>query len=196
VVEQSSLAGLFAPGVFSDLKRARDAARIAVARLDALSRDGGEKWQSGAVEGEGVSFSRTIRGVQQPHTIDPVSARIQEARRLDEAKAAMLTVFDRPANLMIKETEHLAAGPTRLLEIVMEQGRKGVDVSRYKGLGEMNPDQLWETTLDPNARALLQVKVDHADSAEETFSTLMGDVVEPRRDFIQTNALNVSNLDV
>jgi DNA gyrase subunit B len=78
----------------------------------------------------------------------------------------------------------------------MEQGRKGVDVSRYKGLGEMNPDQLWETTLDPNARALLQVRVNHADSAEETFSTLMGDVVEPRRDFIQTNALNVSNLDV
>ncbi|MGB8840478.1 MAG: DNA gyrase subunit B, partial [Aliidongia sp.] len=156
----------------------------------------GEKWQSGAVEGEGVSFSRTIRGVQQRHTIDPVSARSQEARRLDDSKAAMLSVFDRPANLMIKETEHLAAGPTRLLEIVMEQGRKGVDVSRYKGLGEMNPDQLWETTLDPNARALLQVKVDHADSAEETFSTLMGDVVEPRREFIQTNALNVMNLDV
>jgi DNA gyrase subunit B len=196
VVEQAALAGLFAPGVFGDLERAGEAARIAAGRLDALARDGGEKWQSGAVEGEGVSFSRTIRGVQQRHTIDPVSARSQEARRLDDSRAAMLPVFELPATLMIKETEHLAAGPTRLLAIVMEQGRKGVDVSRYKGLGEMNPDQLWETTLDPNARALLQVKVDHADSAEETFSTLMGDVVEPRREFIQTNALNVMNLDV
>jgi DNA gyrase subunit B len=79
---------------------------------------------------------------------------------------------------------------------VMELGRKGVAVSRYKGLGEMNPDQLWETTLDPNARSLLQVRVSHADEAEEVFSTLMGDLVEPRRDFIQSNALSVANLDV
>jgi DNA gyrase subunit B len=134
--------------------------------------------------------------VQQRHVVDPLSARSQEARRLDDARAQMAPIFDKPGKLMIKETEHMAAGPTRLLELVMEQGRKGVDVSRYKGLGEMNPDQLWETTLDPNARALLQVKVEHADSAEETFSTLMGDIVEPRRDFIQSNALNVSNLDI
>jgi|HubBroStandDraft_1064217.scaffolds.fasta_scaffold00269_22 DNA gyrase subunit B len=196
VVEQAALAGLFAPGVFGDLERAAEAAQLAARRLDAISRDGGETWQAGVVEGEGVSFSRTVRGVQNRHTIDPLSARSQEARRLDDSRLAMLAVFEQPATLMIKEAAHLAAGPTRLLELVMEQGRKGVDVSRYKGLGEMNPEQLWETTLDPNARALLQVKVSHADSAEETFSTLMGDVVEPRRDFIQTNALNVMNLDV
>jgi DNA gyrase subunit B len=196
VVEQAALGGLFAPGVFSDPALALDAAQAIAKRLDALSTDGGEAWQAGVVEGEGVSFSRTIRGVQHRHTIDPLSARSQEARRLDDSRPAMLATFAQPAKLLIKEVEHLAAGPTRLLELVMEQGRKGVDVSRYKGLGEMNPDQLWETTLDPNARALLQVKVSHADSAEETFSTLMGDVVEPRRDFIQANALNVSNLDV
>ena len=196
VVEQAALGGLFAPGVFGDPAQALAAAQATAARLDAVSSDGGEAWQAGVVEGEGVSFSRTIRGVQHRHTIDPLSARSQEARRLDEARAGMFATFERPAKLMIKDVEHLAAGPTRLLELVMEQGRKGVDVSRYKGLGEMNPDQLWETTLDPNARALLQVKVSHADSAEETFSTLMGDVVEPRRDFIQANALNVSNLDV
>ena len=87
-------------------------------------------------------------------------------------------------------------GPVSLVEAVMELGRRGIDVQRYKGLGEMNPEQLWETTLDPEIRSLLQVKINHADSAEETFSTLMGDLVEPRRDFIQANALSVANLDV
>ena len=90
----------------------------------------------------------------------------------------------------------LITGPLALVEAIMDQGRKGVTVQRYKGLGEMNPEQLWETTLDPQARSLLQVKVSHADEANEIFSTLMGDEVEPRRDFIQTNALNVANLDI
>ena len=98
--------------------------------------------------------------------------------------------------LVTKDNETPIAGPLSLVEAIMEQGRKGVTVQRYKGLGEMNPEQLWETTLDPQARSLLQVKVSHADEAEEIFSTLMGDVVEPRRDFIQTNALNVANLDI
>ena len=87
-------------------------------------------------------------------------------------------------------------GPIDLIDRVLEQGRKGLAVQRYKGLGEMNPDQLWETTLDPEIRSLLQVRVNHVDAAEETFSTLMGDLVEPRREFIQANALNVMNLDV
>ena len=97
---------------------------------------------------------------------------------------------------MTKDKELEITGPLSLVEAVLEQGRKGMTVQRYKGLGEMNPEQLWQTTLNPQARSLLQVRVSHADEAEEIFSTLMGDVVEPRREFIQTNALSVANLDI
>src|SRR5205809_799022 len=102
----------------------------------------------------------------------------------------------RPGCLVARDKEYRIAGPSSLVEAVMEIGRRGIEVNRYKGLGEMNPEQLWETTLDPEARSLLQVRVSHEDLAEETFSTLMGDLVEPRRDFIQANALSVANLDV
>jgi DNA gyrase/topoisomerase IV subunit B len=113
-----------------------------------------------------------------------------------ERQAELLEAYRAPGRLAAKEKEFPITGPSALVEAILELGRKGVTVQRYKGLGEMNPDQLWETTLDPDARSLLQVRVSHADSAEETFSTLMGDLVEPRREFIQTNALNVANLDV
>ena len=88
------------------------------------------------------------------------------------------------------------AGPVALVDAVISAGKKGITLQRYKGLGEMNPEQLWETTLDPEARSLLQVKIDHMEEADEVFSTLMGDVVEPRKEFIQENALNVVNLDI
>ena len=104
--------------------------------------------------------------------------------------------FHHPAELKVKEDSWRIEGPSKLADRIMAVGKKGITVSRYKGLGEMNPDQLWETTLDPDTRSLLQVKVAQADTAGEIFETLMGDVVEPRREFIQTNALNVSNLDV
>ncbi|HZB56045.1 MAG TPA: DNA gyrase subunit B, partial [Reyranella sp.] len=105
-------------------------------------------------------------------------------------------IYQRPGTFVAKDKEMTVSSPTELYAAVLEAGRKGLAVQRYKGLGEMNPDQLWETTLDPEARALLQVKINHADEADEIFSTLMGDVVEPRRDFIQENALKVANLDV
>ena len=108
----------------------------------------------------------------------------------------MRETYDRPGTLAARDKTYPITGPVSLVEAVIELGRRGIDVQRYKGLGEMNPEQLWETTLDPEARTLLQVKISHADSAEETFSTLMGDLVEPRRDFIQANALSVANLDV
>ncbi|HLY56179.1 MAG TPA: DNA topoisomerase (ATP-hydrolyzing) subunit B [Stellaceae bacterium] len=195
VVEQAALAGLFSPGAVADPARALAAGQEAVRRLDAMATDG-EPWQVGVAEGEGVTFTRTVRAVQERHIIDPVSARSQEARRLEDGRATMLPVFERAATFLVKEASRAVTGPTRLVEVVTDAGRKGVEVNRYKGLGEMNPDQLWETTLDPNVRSLLQVRVSHADLAEETFSTLMGDMVEPRRDFIQSNALSVANLDV
>ena len=196
VVEQAAIAGVFQPGLSEDLAAATAAAERAAARLDALLGQGEERWSSGVVVGEGISFARTVRGVQQRFVIDPLSPRSPEARRLHDQREVIREVFDRPAKLLVKDSATPIPGPTALVDTVMELGRKGVDVQRYKGLGEMNPDQLWETTLDPNARTLLQVRVNHEDSAEETFSTLMGDVVEPRREFIQANALNVSNLDV
>ncbi len=196
IVEQAMLGGLFAPGVFQDPDLAAAAADRVAARLDKIARGVGEPWHAGIVEGEGVTFARTVRGVQERYTIDPISGRSHEARKLGERRDQFLQTFEEPGKLMVKDHDHPIPGPAKLLETIMTLGRKGVDVQRYKGLGEMNPDQLWETTLDPNARSLLQVRVSHADSAEETFSTLMGDVVEPRRDFIQVNALNVSNLDV
>jgi DNA gyrase subunit B len=196
VIEQAAMAGLFQPGLFDEPQAMGEAAARTVARLNRLLNEGDEPWSTGVSAGEGVGFARTVRGVQQRFVVDPISLKSQEARRLHEHRVAIADVFEQAATLTIRETAHRAPGPSALVKLVMETGRKGVEVQRYKGLGEMNPEQLWETTLDPNVRTLLQVRVNQIDSAEETFSTLMGDIVEPRRDFIQTNALNVQNLDV
>jgi DNA gyrase subunit B len=122
--------------------------------------------------------------------------RSSEARRLDSDGERLRELYQRPGKLTARDREYAITGPSALVDSVMEIGRRGIEVNRYKGLGEMNPEQLWETTLDPEIRSLLQVRVSHEDLAEETFSTLMGDLVEPRRDFIQANALSVANLDV
>ncbi|MBI3444276.1 MAG: DNA topoisomerase (ATP-hydrolyzing) subunit B [Magnetospirillum sp.] len=153
-------------------------------------------WKGTWIEGDGYSFQRTLRGVTETHLVDAAIIRSGEARRLNELAAGMRETFAEPAALIVKERETVLSGPVALVTAVMEQGRRGIAIQRYKGLGEMNPEQLWETTLDPQVRSLLQVKVNQADEAEQVFSTLMGDVVEPRREFIQTNALKVSNLDV
>ena len=138
-----------------------------------------------------------LRGVQERHVIDGPLIKSAEARKLDALAAELQAIYQQAgAAFVAKDKETPISSPTELFAAVLEAGRKGVTIQRYKGLGEMNPEQLWETTLDPEARTLLQVKINHADEADEIFSTLMGDVVEPRRDFIQDNALKVANLDV
>ena len=105
--------------------------------------------------------------------------------------------FTLSALLVSKQgVEKRITGPVSFVDAIIAAGKKGISIQRYKGLGEMNPEQLWETTLDPEARSLLQVKIDRMEEADETFATLMGDVVEPRKEFIQENALNVVNLDI
>ena len=144
----------------------------------------------------GFRLSRMLRGVKTEYLIDGQLIRSAEARRLDGMAAELQPTYQRPGSFTRKDDDHPITAPSELLELTLELGRKGLNIQRYKGLGEMNPDQLWLTTLDPEARTLLRVTVKELDEADEVFSTLMGDVVEPRREFIQANALNVANLDI
>jgi DNA gyrase subunit B len=188
IAEQAAIAGAFSG----------DRAAAAQGTVDRLTMIGQAQdgiWGFEIVNGD-ILLSRTRQGVGERRLLETTMLGGTEARRLDADNAALQEVYARPGKLTARDREYRITGPTSLVEAVMEQGRRGFDVTRYKGLGEMNPDQLWETTLDPEIRSLLQVRVNHVDSAEETFSTLMGDLVEPRRDFIQANALNVMNLDV
>ncbi|MGZ5908206.1 MAG: DNA gyrase subunit B, partial [Reyranella sp.] len=165
-------------------------------RLDAVSTPIERGWAGEPTPDGGLAFMRRLRGVQERHVIDGPLIKSAEARKLDALAPELQAIYMRPGVFAAKDKETPISSPTELFAAVLEAGRKGVTIQRYKGLGEMNPDQLWETTLDPEARALLQVRINHADEADEIFSTLMGDVVEPRRDFIQENALKVANLDV
>ncbi len=196
IVEQAAIAGALSLSLVADPERAVAAVRATAGRLNALAPEHERGWLGEVIAGEGLVLSRNRQGVDERHRIDAALLRSAEARRLDADGERLRAVFDRPGALTARGKASPIAGPVGLVDEVMELGRRGIEVQRYKGLGEMNPGQLWETTLDPEARSLLQVKISHADLAEETFSTLMGDLVEPRRDFIQANALSVANLNV
>jgi DNA gyrase subunit B len=196
VVEQAAIAGALATGVLNDPNRAIEAAHRAAERLNQIGDPEAGPWRGEIIAGEGLVFTRARQGIDERRLIDAALLRSSEARRLDGETAPMREAYDLPGTLTARDKEHRITGPSGLVEAIMEIGRRGIEVNRYKGLGEMNPDQLWETTLDPEARSLLLVRVSHEDLAEETFSTLMGDLVEPRREFIQSNALSVANLDV
>lgn len=142
-----------------------------------------------------IIFKKTVGGVTESWKLDEGTFKSHEIRSLLHLQPEIQEFFEDAGHFEGKNINVVITGPTELGEAMIDVGRRGIAISRFKGLGEMNPDQLWETTLDPEARTLLQVKLDHLEEAEEIFSTLMGDVVEPRRDFIQTNALKVVNLD-
>jgi DNA gyrase subunit B len=197
VIEQAAIAGALNPEIISDAERAKAAADYIARRLDAVSSLLERGWTGEPTPDGGLAFTRLVRGVRERHVIDGPLIKSAEARKLDALAPELQAIYQRPgAAFVTKDKETPISSPTELYAAVLEAGRKGVTIQRYKGLGEMNPDQLWETTLDPEARTLLQVKINHADEADEIFSTLMGDVVEPRREFIQDNALKVANLDV
>jgi DNA gyrase subunit B len=191
LLEQAAIAGVLTP----DVSRAQASAQTLAARLNAISLPNERGWTV-TPDADELVLARTVRGVREIHKLDAPLLRSAEARWLAERVELLARKFSEPARLKLDANEITVAGPATAFDRLIGQGRKGLAVNRFKGLGEMNPDQLWKTTLDPAVRTLLQVKVGDAEEAAQVFSTLMGDVVEPRRDFIVGNALKVANLDV
>ncbi|MGC1181298.1 MAG: DNA topoisomerase (ATP-hydrolyzing) subunit B [Methyloceanibacter sp.] len=196
IIEQAAIAGVLNPKVLKDAKQAQGAAAYIARRLDALAEETERGWHGEALPEGGLRFWRELRGVMESHLVDGPFIASADALKLDHYAEHLQEVYANPATLKRKDLSTQVHGPGDLLDAVMLAGRKGLSLQRYKGLGEMNPDQLWETTLDLDTRTILQVKVGELDEADEIFSRLMGDVVEPRREFIQANALQVANLDV
>jgi DNA gyrase subunit B len=196
VVEQAAIAGALNPGVLGNPEQSKEAVSYIARRLDLLSPETERGWKGASTEDGGLVFTRELRGVPQVRVIDGPLIASSEARRLDRWAEQLQATYVKAAVLKLKDGNVEIRSPTQLLDAIFAAGRKGITMQRYKGLGEMNPEQLWDTTLDVGSRSLLQVKVNEIDEADDTFSKLMGDVVEPRREFIQANALNVENLDV
>ena len=195
VVEQAAIGGAFDAALLRSAEQANRVATVVAQRLDELSEETEKGWE-GRFGNDGYFFKREVRGVTEAHALDLALLGSLDARRLNERREHLAEVYGKPARLRRKTETVSVFGPRALLEAIDEAGRKGVSMQRYKGLGEMNPEQLWETTLDREARTLLQVKIGDLAEADELFSKLMGDVVEPRREFIQENALTVTDLDV
>ena len=191
IIEQAAVAG----ALLHDPAAATGRTGELVNRLNGASAVTERTWVASADE-RGLHFARVVRGVAERYTLDPAALRSSEARWLAERADALRTRFTGPATVLFDRTEATVAGPHSAFDRILSQGRKGLAIQRFKGLGEMNPDQLWKTTLDPDVRTLLQVRIGDVEDAAQMFSTLMGDVVEPRRDFIVGNALKVANLDV
>ncbi len=191
VVEQAAIAGAFDAKALASPEAAKATALDVARHLDQISEETELGW-TGTTSDEGFMFKRSLRGVTEAHALDRAFLGSVEARRLNDRHAQLKEVYAKPAMLHRKDTMTPVHGPRSLLDAVFETGRKGLSLQRYKGLGEMNPEQLWETTLDREQRTLLQVKLGDLGEADEIFSKLMGDVVEPRREFIQENALNAS----
>jgi DNA gyrase subunit B len=196
VIEQAAIAGVLTRQVMDDVDKSTEAAAYIARRLDNISGETERGWHGSRSPDGGLVFERELRGVREAAIIDAPFIESADARKLDAHGQQLQDIYGLPATLVRKDSEMPIHGPRDVVRAVFASGRKGISLQRYKGLGEMNASQLWETTLDPSARSLLQVKRRDGDEADLLFSQLMGEEVEPRREFIQTNALNVSNLDV
>ncbi len=193
ILEQAAIAGALMSEALA--AHPQELADSVAARLDLIAAEYERGWQGRPTQDGGLRLSRVLRGVEEVRRLDGAVLRSGEARRLSAHTPGLQEVYSQPAELVRRDRKQKIYGPVDLLSAILTEGEKGLSLQRYKGLGEMNPDQLWETTLDPEARTLLQVKIDDLAEADDIFTKLMGDVVEPRRDFIQRNALNVENLD-
>jgi DNA gyrase subunit B len=196
ILEQAAIVGALDPDVVADPARAVEIGQRIATRLDRISDEVERGWTGEPDEQGGLVFMRTIRGVTERHEFDANLLASADARKMRQMIDKAGDIFSGVASLTRKDATVEIYGPSSLFNVITTAGRKGFSLQRYKGLGEMNPEQLWETTLDPNIRTLLKVEIKDSDDHDRLFSELMGDLVEPRRDFIQANALNVANLDV
>ena len=197
IIEQMAIVGLFNQEIINNRPLLTKELEKLSARLNELEAEYDRGWTAEVLEDGSIQFARKLRGVTEKHLVGPIVLDSQEAQMLDGMKNILWENFGTVSTLVSKQgLEKKIHGPVTFVDAIMAAGKKGIAIQRYKGLGEMNPEQLWETTLDPEARSLLQVKIDRMEEADETFATLMGDVVEPRKEFIQDNALNVVNLDI
>jgi DNA gyrase subunit B len=195
LLEQAAIAGALNPEILANATHAAETAAHIARRLDQLSDETERGWHGEPTPDGGLKFWREVRGVREAVAIDGAVISSADARKLDRLSPDLQVAYLKAGTLTRKDETREVRAPSQLLEAVFEWGRKGLALQRYKGLGEMNAEQLWETTLDDNARTLLLVKVEHADEADDLFAKLMGDIVEPRREFIQENALHAA-LDV
>ncbi|ARC36376.1 DNA topoisomerase (ATP-hydrolyzing) subunit B [Paracoccus yeei] len=194
ITEQAAIAGALVPGrVDADAQGVADAI---AARLDMIAEEYERGWSGRPTQDAGIRLTRLLRGVEESRTLDGPMLRSGESRRLGAMTEGLTEIYGQTAHLIRKDRDIPIHGPLSLLQAIFLEGEKGLSLQRYKGLGEMNPEQLWETTLDPAARTMLQVRIEDLSEADDIFTKLMGDVVEPRRDFIQQNALSVENLDI
>jgi DNA gyrase subunit B len=196
LVEQAAIVGGLDPEGLNDPSRISGTMDRIANRLDRISDELERGWSGVITDEEGLAFSRTVRGVAETHQLDKALLQSADARKLRQLAERLDEIYGGVPTLTRKGETIQIFGPSSLFKAVTDAGRKGVSLQRYKGLGEMNASQLWETTLDPNARTLLKVEINETTEADAIFTALMGDLVEPRRDFIQDNALSVSNLDV
>jgi DNA gyrase subunit B len=196
LIEQAGIVGGLDPDVLNDPDRLGTIIERIVRRLDRLADEVERGWQ-GRTDGQGgLVFSRTIRGVTENHALDAALLVSSDVRRIRVLVDRLGDLYGGVAKLTRKAESFDIFGPSSLFGSVAATGRKGISLQRYKGLGEMNPEQLWETTMDPTTRRLLRVQIEDGITADEVFTKLMGELVEPRREFIEQNALGVKNLDV